>query len=203
MLQVVHQSAVRSCHFTDFSNKVKKAKWNTSRCFTTRINGDQVQHQFMSAQNSEVLPCAWCCQQNCCCSCSNAASFIQVASCQIWFGDWLDTRTVVFASPWFQSVAKGNSVQCLAEDHWGLLYAVTTGSSPLCPSLIFFDLHGPWRSLECFVAVLKLQASIISPGRRWSCLTKDGKRWQKQSFANYSDDAVDATRSLVKARNWK
>lgn len=39
---------------------------------------------------------------------------------------------------------------------------------------LFFDLHRPWRSLECFVAVLKLLvlASVISPGRRWSCLTK-------------------------------
>ena len=99
-------------------------KENTSRCFTTRISihmySPSFQHQLMSEQNSEV-PCAWCCQQNCCCSCSNAASFIQVASCQDWFGDWLDTRTAVFASPWFQVSLWQKATVCNAQQktHWG------------------------------------------------------------------------------------
>lgn len=128
---------------------VEKAKEHTSRCFTTRIIVfTKFQHQLMSEQKSEVVPCAWCCQQNCCCSCSNAASFIQVASCQDWFGDWLDTRTAVFASPWFQSVC-GKRQQCavLSRRPLGLLYAVVACFSPLRSSLTYIDLGDPWSVL--------------------------------------------------------
>ena len=128
-----------------------------------------------------MVPWAWC-QQNRCCSCSNAASFIIHASRKLPGLIW---RLAVFASPWFQSLG---STQQKTIGGYCMLCIAMLQVSPLRPSLSYIDLGDPCV-LVCFVAILKLLASVISP-RRWSCLTK-------------ADSLGSLMPSRATARNWK